>query len=258
MSQPFAPGAPEQLVRSTWRSTPAWAGREYVGTIGAALAEARSLLGEAPGWEAVFTHFHSADSDPAATECQWRRFETALAALPHRPPLVHAANSAAALQGRRYAADLVRPGIFLYGGFAGGIAPRPVAVLRARVLAVRELGVGESVSYGAIWRAPGEITIATLGLGYADGFPRATDIAGGHPRVIELGGRTVPVVGRVTMDMTMVAVDGPVAVGDVATVFGGIVSLDSQARAAGTVSYELLTRLGPRLPRSYVGTTAQR
>ncbi len=234
MSQPFAPGAPEPLVRSTSRSTPAWRGPESVGTTARrSLRHGHSLV-EAPGWEGVFTHFHSAESDPAATECQWHRFETALAALPHRPPLVHAANSAAALQGRRYAADLVRPGIFLYGGFAGGIAPRPVAALRARVLAVRELGVGESVSYGATWRAPEEITIATLGLGYADGFPRATDVAGGHARVVELGGRTVPVVGRVTMDMTMVAVDGPVAVGDVATVFGGIVSLDSQARAAGT------------------------
>jgi alanine racemase len=73
---------------------------------------------------------------------------------------------------------------------------------------------------------------------------------------VELGGGEVPVVGRVTMDMTMVAVDGPVAIGDVATVFGGSISLDSQAAAAGTISYELLTALGPRVTRVYHETGA--
>jgi alanine racemase len=217
----------------------------------ASLRAVRSLVDQAPGWEGLFTHFHSADSDPASIECQWGRLEAVLAMLPRRPALVHAANSAAALRGTRYAGDVARPGIFLYGGAAGGAAPRPVARLRARVLAVRVLAGGDTVSYGATWHATGNVTIATLGLGYADGFPRATDISGPRRRVVELGGREVPVVGRVTMDMTMVAVDGPVAVGDVATVFGGIVSLDSQAAAAGTISYEMLTALGARVPRVY-------
>jgi alanine racemase len=221
-----------------------------------AMAALRGLLEQTPGWEGLFTHFHSADSDPASIDCQWQRLETVLAALPRRPPLVHAANSAAALRGRKYAGDLARPGIFLYGGAAGGAAPRPVARLRARVIAVRELGAGDTVSYGATWRAAGRVTIATLGLGYADGFPRATEVSGARRRILELGGREVPVVGRVTMDMTMVAVDGPVAIGDVATVFGGSVSLDSQAAAAGTISYELLTALGPRVTRVYHETGA--
>jgi alanine racemase len=217
----------------------------------AELAALRGLLEQASGWEGLFTHFHSADSDPASIECQWQRLEAVLATLPSRPTLVHAANSAAALRGRKYAGDMARPGIFLYGGAAGGAAPRPVARLRARVLAVRELTAGDTVSYGATWRATEKVAIATLGLGYADGFPRAIDVTGPRRRVVELGEREVPVVGRVTMDMTMVAVDGPVAVGDVATVFGGIVSLDSQAAACGTISYELLTALGTRVPRVY-------
>jgi alanine racemase len=146
----------------------------------------------------------------------------------------------------------VRPGIFLYGGEAGGIAPRPVAALRARVLAVRTIDRGEPVSYGATWRAPARTTIATLGLGYADGLPRATEAAGNQRRRVELRGRLAPIVGRVTMDMTMVAVEeGGAAVGDVATVYGGLVSLDSQARDSGTISYELLTALGSRVPRRY-------
>ena len=111
------------------------------------------------------------------------------------------------------------------------------------------------MSYGATWRADRPTTVATLALGYADGFFRATrEQPGDKPlpaRVVELGGREVPVVGRVTMDLTMVAVDGRVAVGDVATVYGGSVSLDRQALAAGTIPYELLTSLGPRVPRLY-------
>jgi alanine racemase len=220
-----------------------------------ALRETARLLGSAPGWEGVFTHFHSADSDPGSVTAQWTRFQSVVSALPRRPSLVHAANSAAALCGRQYAADLARPGIFLYGGNAGASAPepRPVASLRTRVLAVRSLGAGESVSYGATWRAPRDTTVATLGIGYADGLPRAAERKEeSRPRRIELRGRAVPLVGRVTMDMCMVAVDdGQVAPGEVATVFGGLVTLDEQARAAGTISYELLTALGSRLPRCY-------
>jgi alanine racemase len=92
-----------------------------------------------------------------------------------------------------------------------------------------------------------------VGIGYADGVPRATGLAGPEPRLVELGQVLAPLVGRVTMDMCMVALDGPVAVGDVATIFGGRVSLDTQARAAGTISYELLTALGPRVVRRYSG-----
>jgi alanine racemase len=219
-----------------------------------ALAAAAAELREAPGWEGIFTHFHSADSDPASVASQWERFHAVLSALPRRPLLVHAANSAAALRGAAFAGNLVRPGIFLYGGEAGGPAPRPVASLRARVVAVRRIGAGDPVSYGAAWRAPGPTTIATAAVGYADGLPRAAEVASRPDRLVELRGRPVTIAGRVTMDMTMLATgDGPAAVGDVVTVFGGIVSLDAQARAAGTIAYELLTSLGARLPRRYAG-----
>jgi alanine racemase len=214
---------------------------------GAALAEAARLLASASGWEGVFTHFHSSDSDPAATQAQWERFELLLGALPSRPPLVHAANSAAALAGTRYAADLVRPGIFLYGGAAGGMAPEPVARLCARVIATRHLQAGDSVSYGATWVAQEETSVATLGIGYADGVPRSLSSHG----AVEARGRRCPILGRVTMDMTMIESDA--AVGDVATVFGGIVTLDQQAVAAGTISYELLTSLSSRVERRHSG-----
>jgi len=219
-----------------------------------ALARAAALVATAPGWEGVFTHFHSADTDPASAATQWERFRDVIAALPRRPPLVHAANSAGALCGRAYAGDLIRPGIFLYGGEAGGTPPAPVAALRARVLAVRRLEPGDPVSYGATWRAQRATRIATIAIGYADGLPRATaePAAARPPRLVELNGELSPVVGRVTMDMTMLDVgDATPAPGDVATVYGGRVSLDQQATASGTIAYELLTALGARVPRRY-------
>ena len=217
---------------------------------GPALEAVRTVLTHAPGWEGVFTHFLNAEADPSATAQQWDRFQRTLETLPHRPPLVHAANSAAALRGGVYAGDLVRPGIYLYGGSAGPATPQPVAALRARVVAVRRIEEGDTVGYGGVWRASTDTAIATLAIGYADGFPRSAGAIGAQ-RVVELGGKLVPIAGRVTMDLCMAVVDQSVVIGDVATVYGGRVTLDQQAEIAGSISYELLTRLGPRVIRRY-------
>ncbi len=220
---------------------------------GPGLSEIGSALHGARAWEGIFTHFHSAEDDPPSVDLQWNRLLEVLSGLPGRPPLVHAANSAASLRGRRYAGDLVRPGIFLYGGSAGQPAPRPVATLCARVVAVRRLTAGATVSYGATWQAVKPTTGATLSIGYADGLHRATEYSHAGSRQIELNGREVCITGRVTMDLCMVAVDqGTVRVGDVATLFGGLVSLDTHARQSGTIAYEILTSLGSRIPRRYL------
>lgn len=215
------------------------------------LAELRVLLGDAEGWEGAFTHFHSAARDDRATVEQWRRFHEALETIGRRPPLLHAANSAAGAYGATYAADLARPGIHLYGGHLEGLDAVPVAALRARVTGVRRLAAGDSVSYDATWTAPHATTIATLGVGYGDGVPRHLSNVG----AVELLGQRLRIVGRVTMDQMMIDVgDLPVTIGDVATIFGGRVSLDEQAALAGTIPYELLTALGARLPRRYQRT----
>jgi alanine racemase len=216
----------------------------------AALQYLRTVLDSAAGWEGVFTHFLDAESDTRATALQWERFQAVLQVLPRRPAVVHAANSAAALQGTCYAGDMVRPGIFLYGGAAGAAVPAPVAALRGRVVAIRTIEAGDTVGYGGIWRADGKCVIATIAVGYADGFPRSA-ADGRTPRQVELNGELVPIVGRVTMDMCMVKVDQHVRIGDVATIFGGLVSIDQQAETCGTLSYEVLTRLGGRVPRRY-------
>jgi alanine racemase len=217
----------------------------------AALEQIRDALRSAEAWEGVYTHFLDSETDAEVTALQWTRFQDTLAGLPRRPPIVHAANSAAALRGTRYAGDLVRPGIFIYGGAAGPATPQPVAALRGRVVATRTVDKGDTVGYGGAWRADQTVMIATLAVGYADGFPRSARGSLPGLREIELNGRVVPLVGRVTMDMCMTLVEEPVQIGDVATVYGGLVSLDRQADLAGTLSYELLVRIGSRVPRRY-------
>ncbi len=207
----------------------------------------RAPLEESRGWEGAFTHFHSAESDPASVDRQWLRFQEMLRSLSRRPALVHAANSAAALRGPAFAADMVRPGIFLYGGDVPGATAHPVVRLQCRVVALRTVREGETVSYGATWAAPKDTIVATLAIGYADGVHRSLSNAG----AVEINGRVSPIVGRVTMDFIMVSVDERCAIGDVATIIGGLVSLDDQARRAGTISYELLTAMGPRIARRY-------
>ena len=214
------------------------------------LAALSNLLGRTEGWEGVFTHFHSSPTNPSATAEQWSRLQRAIERLGRRPPFVHAANSAGCAHGSAYCGDLVRPGIHLFGGRVPGLDTIPVARVMARVSAVRRVRAGESVSYDATWTAPNATTIATLSIGYGDGISRSLSNAG----AVELLGVRVRMVGRVTMDQLMVdAGELPVAPGDVATVIGGLVSLDEQAALAGTISYELLTSLGARLPRIHQG-----
>ncbi|NOT07349.1 MAG: alanine racemase [Gemmatimonadales bacterium] len=203
-----------------------------------------------PGWEGIFTHFHSADSDDHSTEEQLQRFDEVLTQIGARPKFVHMASSAAVELPGDLGGDLARPGIFLYGGKAGKLEPLPVAKLCGRVVALRRLRAGDTVSYGAEALVEVDTTIATIGIGYADGVPRSL----GNRGLVELGGVVVPIVGRVTMDMIMVdAEDIEVSLGDVATLFGGLVTLDDQAALAGTISYELLTMLSPRVERRYAG-----
>ena len=219
------------------------------------VAAVRAAL-DTPQLEGVFAQFHSADVVGNATDVQLERFQAVLSQLPRRPALRHVANSAAALRDRKYAFDLVRPGIFLLGGAPGEGLPagRPVVSLRARVVSVRRLAAGEPVSYGARWTAPRETTIATLGIGYADGPRRRLGLGSGAH--VLLNGRRCPIAGVVTMDFMMVdAGDVPVRVGDVATLLGEAggerVTLAQFAEWSGEVQHAVLTSFGTRPPRIY-------
>lgn len=222
-------------------------------------AEARSLtraLLACPP-EGAFTHFHSAELDDGTQAEQERRFDEALEALPARPRVLHADNSAALARRARPKWDLGRPGIFLYGGGVGADAtlqPEPVVAMRARIVEMRTIGAGESVSYDATFRAARTTRIATLPVGYADGYRRAL----GNRAHALIAGRRVPVVGVVTMDMTMLDVtDVPANVGDIVTLAGvdggDRIEIADLAAWSSASPYELLTGLRTRLPRRYSG-----
>ncbi len=208
-------------------------------------------------WEASFTHLHSADEGTDTVDEQWARLQDALArAAPPPDALVHALNSAGALRCPRYAADAVRPGIFLYGGRvgAGSPAPEEVAAVRARVVHVREAPAGTTVGYGATYRSGRDERWATLAIGYGDGLPRSL----GNRGSALLRGRRVPIIGRISMDVTVVDIsDVPgVEAGEVATLVGADggahITVDEVAQLAGTISYEVLTGFTPRVPRIWL------
>jgi alanine racemase len=203
--------------------------------------------------EGAFTHFHSAECDDGSMELQLARFREAIHKLPQRPRLLHAENSAA-LERLTHPSewDLVRPGVFLYGV---GKTAEPVATLKAHVVDIRTVAAGESVSYGATYRTTTPKRIATLALGYADGYRRAF---GNRGRAV-VNDREAPVVGTVTMDMTMIDVTGiPCEIGDVATVLGRagerVLDAVTVAEAGGVSPYELLVGLELRARRIYTGS----
>jgi alanine racemase len=229
-----------------------------------AAAVARAAELEAAGRihvRGVFSHLAntSPDTDAAQLAAFLRGVEEARAAG-LRPELRHLASTAAALRFPEARLDLVRIGIGLYGipPFGDGttaaeLGLRPVMTLRGRVAAVRRVEAGAGVSYNHVWRAERPTTLALVPLGYADGVPRQ---ASGRAEVL-LGGRRRPVVGRIAMDQFLVDVgDDAVEVGDEVVLFGdpeaGAPSADDWADAADTIGYEIVTRIGPRVPRTHV------
>jgi alanine racemase len=219
---------------------------------------ARAAHGAGVRWAGCFTHLHSADEDEASVHVQWRRFQDVLAAA--APPdgdfLVHALNSAGALRCPEYAADAVRPGIFLYGGGVGEDLPEPeeVASVRARVVHVRPAAAGTTLGYGATYRSSADERWATVAIGYGDGLPRAL----GNRGFALVRGRRVPIIGRISMDVTVVDISGvaDVAPGDVVTFVGhdgeARIPVDEVAGLVGTISYEILTGFTPRLERVWL------
>lgn len=207
--------------------------------------------------EGAFTHFHSAEFDDGTLEAQETRFREAIAALPSRPRLLHTANSAAIARQGRSVWDLVRPGIFLYGvgsGRTAAIQPENVVNLRAPIVEIRTLEAGDTVSYGATLRVNRPARIATLAVGYADGYPRALSEGGS----VLVGGTLAPIAGRVTMDMTMIDVTTvKCEVGDTVTLIGRagdtVLTVERVAETAGMSPYELLTGLRSRVERVYTG-----
>lgn len=210
--------------------------------------------------EGVMTHLASADVDPVQTEEQLRRFTQALAdirARGHRPTLVHASNSAATFRHPEARFDLVRPGIAIYG-YPGADIPalplRPAMRLRSAIISLRDIEAGDGVGYCANFVASRPTRIATVPMGYGDGYFRSL----GNRAEVLVHGRRCPIVGNVSMDLIGIDVTGidEVAIGDEVVLLGrqgsAQVTAEELAEWAGTIPYEILTNVSRRVPRFYL------
>jgi alanine racemase len=213
------------------------------------------------------TATHLAVSDSVAetgrqyTHLQLARFREAVESICNAgfdPGIVHAANSGAVAFHKDSYFDMVRPGILLYGyapeGDDGPALPvRPVMELTTRIVFIKRVKKGETVSYGRTWTAPTDTVIATIPAGYGDGLPRA--LSGNHSVLIR--GKAYPLVGRICMDQCMVNL-GPetdIPRWEEVTVFGGAAPSSAADIAAktGTIPYEITCNINKRVPRVYVG-----
>lgn len=233
--------------------------------VGAKPEEASSLAQEArriPSvhLEGVFTHFAKADeSDPASTDSQLRIFREIVSSWESsglRPPLVHCANSAAALRRPEAWYDLVRVGIAMYGLHPSSVCRlpgvvRPALTWKSHLSQVKVLPPGRGISYGHIYTTSSEERIGTVPVGYADGFRRV------EGNEILVGGKRVPVVGRVTMDQIMVQLDSlpDAQPGDEVVIIGSQeaerISAEDVADRWGTINYEVTSGILKRVPRLY-------
>lgn len=210
----------------------------------------------------VFTHFAAADEvnemGRAFTSGQYRRFMNVIDELRASAYTldVHCCNSAATILYPQYHHDMVRPGIILYGMSPNGrpirnFPLRPVMTLKTVVAMVKSIRAGDKVSYGCTYEAPSSMRVATVPVGYADGYPRSM----GNQGVAFVNGSTVPVIGRVCMDQMMLDVtNADVKEGDVVTLFGDHcpISADDVAQIDRTINYEILCGVSRRVQRVYI------
>lgn len=205
----------------------------------------------------VMSHLACADDARSPMNAvQLGRFRAALASLPNA--LASLSSSAGILLGKEYAFDMVRPGLALYGGNPQPEKVNPfkvVAKLTGRILQLRRVDRGESVGYGATFRAGRPMTLATVALGYADGLMRAI----GNRGMAAIASVRVPVVGRVSMDIVSLDVTdvapSSLFLGAEVEFLGDEISLELLAEAAHSASYEILTSLRGRVARRYLEAT---
>ena len=213
--------------------------------------------------EGIFTHFAVSEIDDASyTRRQFSDFLSMVKALENASgvkfEIKHCANSGATLKYEDMQLDMVRPGIALYGCPPGdslfGFDLRPAMELKSRVYAVRHMPAGTSISYGRTFVADSDRKIAVMPMGYADGLHRVLS----NKLEVSIHGKRVRQVGNICMDMCMIDVTEipDVLPGDIITVFGRdgetVLPVEEAAEKAGTISYEILSGLSPRVPRIYV------
>lgn len=226
--------------------------------------------------EGIFTHFSCAgEKNDDYTMMQWQRFQDVLKALKEKNiifKIVHCANSAAFLKHKEFHCDMVRLGISMYGLSPFGLKAdawlppdvlkvisrlKPILSLKSRVSFVKKVGNGESISYGATFTTSRPSVIATIPIGYADGYTRLYS----NRAAVLINGCLAPVIGNVTMDQIMadvtdIADSSPISEGTEVTLIGnssqGSISADYLSSLIGTISYEVLCMLKDKIPRVYI------
>ncbi|MDD5135936.1 MAG: alanine racemase [Candidatus Omnitrophica bacterium] len=211
--------------------------------------------------EGIYTHFSSAGRDDFFTNYQIESFEKLLARLEGfdiRVPLRHAANSIATVDFKRSHLNLVRPGLIIYGMYPKHTFPKliklkPALSLKTKIVYIKETPPGRSISYGRTHVTQKHTRIATLPIGYADGYARNLS----NRASVLVRGRYAPVVGKVTMDQTMIDIGHirGVKIGDEVTLVGcqgrEEIRMEKLARLAGTIAYESVCSISNRVPRVY-------
>lgn len=205
--------------------------------------------------EGAFTHLSSADIDKSYTMEQislYKQSLNTLNSLGYKPTYEHAANSAALQRYRDSHFNLVRPGIMIYGACgAEDVYLHPVMKLKSKIIQIKQLPKGSQVSYGGTFVTDRLTRIAVIPIGYADGYMRHLS----NKAMVSIGGSTAPVIGRVCMDLTIIDITDlkDISLGDEVVLFGDEnISVDKLASLADTISYELLSIVGKRVPRVYV------
>jgi len=234
-----------------------------MGRVGVQLSEAAEVFSSIASLqnikiEGIFTHLAKAEEKNGFTVEQLRRFKEVTLMLGRKNIILHAANSAAAIYHRESHLDMVRIGLAMYGlyppgGLKDGISLKPALEFKTRVVYLKRVPAGTTLSYGSTYVTGRPTTIATIPAGYADGLPR---LLSGRGQVL-IKGRRYPIVGRICMDMTLVDVqDSKIDIGDEAVMIGRSgseeLSADDMASLAGTISYEIICGIGKRVPRIYV------
>jgi alanine racemase len=253
----YRPGTVEALARAGCRRVHVKVdtGMHRVGADPADLAAVvEAIRGQGMELAGGWTHFAVAEDDPEFTRRQIEVFDRANLDA----PLSHLANTAGAILFPEARRDMVRVGLGLYGIHPAPVTRQhldlaPVMRVVSHVSFVRRLPAGERISYGRIRPLPAEATVATAPIGYADGVPRTLAARGGE---VLVRGRRYPLAGNVTMDQLMIDLgDDPVEVGDEVVLIGrqgsGLVTAEEWADLLGTIPWEIVSRIGPRLPRRY-------
>jgi alanine racemase len=219
------------------------------------------LIDEAPNLtlQAVWTHFAVSEEDRDFTDQQLQELRGFLKRLDEDaivPEMVHAANTAAALDHQEARFDLVRVGLGIYGlrpapGVGAGVPLIPAMRVLSRVAYTKRLPAGARPSYGRRRPLAGDATVATVPIGYADGVARRLSATGGD---VLINGKRYPFAGTVTMDQIVIDVgDDEVAVGDEVVLLGDDITAEEWAQRLDTINYEIVCAFGPRLPRIYTG-----